>query len=197
MNDRKDIVYKTNKTNGNKVVLFFLLLALLMSLTACAPEEETEPSPTVESYEATLFFGNQEYIDTGDETLELLIPEQRDIELGDYEKIGLAMLEALKTVTAEGGSTAIGADIVFNDVYSSPDNTNTIIVDLGSDGLSGSSLEETLFIDQIVATIINNGPYFADPGKTAEKVQFLVNGEKAETLMGHIDAGEPFTEIFK
>jgi hypothetical protein len=58
-------------------------------------------------------------------------------------------------------------------------------VDLVGDGLFGSSLEESLLISQIVSSLVVSF-------EEIENVQFLIDGEVADTLMGHIDVSEPF-----
>jgi spore germination protein GerM len=59
----------------------------------------------------------------------------------------------------------------------------TVYVDFSSDNLHGGSLEEILLVEQVVTTLTGL------PG--LEKVQFLVDGERRDTLMGHISADEP------
>ena len=58
-------------------------------------------------------------------------------------------------------------------------------VDFAKEGMQGSSLEETLTIDQIVKSLLDLG--------TVDKVQFLLDGEVSETLMGHLSTDEAFT----
>ena len=63
----------------------------------------------------------------------------------------------------------------------------TAYMDFKSDELHGGSLEETFFVDQIVASLLEL--------EEVDKVQFLVDGETASSLMGHVYIEEPFDSI--
>lgn len=65
-------------------------------------------------------------------------------------------------------------------------DVNTVIVDFSSRNLSGSPVQERLLIGQIVGTLIQS---FDE----VEAVAFTVDGEPAETLMGHVDISRSFT----
>ena len=87
--------------------------------------------------------------------------------------------------TPEGvhrAGTIIDDRVQFNSVTV---RGGTAYVDIVGDGLHGSSLEESLLISQIVSSLVVSF-------EEIERVQFLVDGEVAETLMGHIDVSEPF-----
>ena len=58
-------------------------------------------------------------------------------------------------------------------------------VNFSSENLHGGSLQEMLLVNQIVKTLT------ALPG--IDQVQFLVDGEKRETLMGHLSTDEPLS----
>jgi spore germination protein GerM len=83
----------------------------------------------------------------------------------------------------EGSSTMVTEQVVFNSVYLEGD---TAYVDFKSVGPSSGSMGEGFLISQIVNTLLD----FDE----VKQVQFLVNGEVAETLMGHVGTAEPFTE---
>ncbi|MDD2483704.1 MAG: GerMN domain-containing protein [Eubacteriales bacterium] len=173
-----------------------LLMLITMFLMGCG-EVITEPEePTMVSEEFTLYYASKEYEETGDENLPKLIAEVRTIEYEKDSNPGIAMLNELKKPEKDGSGTAIKEGIIFLDVRNAEEDDITVVVDLSSEGLSGGSLEETLFIDQIVQTILNNRAYFTSENKSVEQVQFLVDGQVTESLMGHIDATEPFTEGF-
>lgn len=174
-----------------KIILILLcaVLALgMFGLTACGngggtetPDSDSD-EPKEQTYPVTLFFSNEEYIATGDESLEKFIVDQTELtsEPGKEYRDALELLRE----PGEGCGTAITDNIKFNDIYLEGD---TVYVDLSSEGLSGGSLEETFLIGQIVDTLINS---FAE----VKQVQFLVDGETAETLMGHVGAADPFTK---
>ena len=102
-----------------------------------------------------------------------------------------AAAEALKETPKEpaGLATMVTEEIEFLDVYGKTEE-KTIYADLSSEHLNGGSLTERLLIEQVVETLLSS---FGEQGY--DKVQFLVNGEQAETLMGHMDTMEPFTRF--
>jgi len=176
-------------------LLLTLLFVVGMVLSACGSGEGVQP-PAKEKQEVKLYYASKAYEETGDETLPKLLEETRTIEVEADGNVGIAMLEALKKPEGSDAGTAVKEDIVFLDVRSSEEDDITVIVDISGEGLSGGSLEETLFIDQVVKTILNNPAYFTSETKTPEQVQFLVDGQITESLMGHIDASQPFTKDY-
>lgn len=170
----------------------FLLLGLLLvtgmlSFTGCAKEtwttDDEGEAPKAQNYRVTLFFANEDYIETGDESMEKFMVYEKEIKTTP-DKIYQEALEALKTLPEEGYSTLVTENIKLNQVYL---NGNTAIVDLSSEGLNGGSLEETFLISQIVNTLMQS---FVE----VQQVQFYVDGKPAESLMGHFDATNPFTK---
>jgi len=83
-----------------------------------------------------------------------------------------------------GADTLIKDKIVFNGV--SVDG-GVATVDLAGATLNGGSLEESFVISQIVESLTASF-------EEIDSVQFLVDGEKAESLMGHFDVSTPFTK---
>lgn len=65
-------------------------------------------------------------------------------------------------------------------------DVNTVVVDFSSRNLAGSQQQERLLIGQIVKTL-------AQSFDEVESVAFTVDGEAADTLMGHVDIRSPFT----
>ena len=97
----------------------------------------------------------------------------------------LRLLDYRLRNTPEGidrAGTIIDDRVQFNSVTV---RDGTAYVDLVGDGLFGSSLEESLLISQIVSSLIVS---FSE----IERVQFLIDGEVSDTLMGHVDTSEPF-----
>ena len=171
------------------VVLTCLILVLgMFGLTGCgADSDKTEPGNEIEvteqDYRVALFFANEEYVALGDESLEKYMVYESEITSMPGDAYFDA-LELLKTIPEEGYGTLITDKIKFNDVYLDGD---TVYVDLDSNGLSGGSLEESYLVGQVVNTLINS---FDE----VKQVQFLIDGEVRESLMGHIDATSPFTK---
>lgn len=200
-----------------KIFTMFLVVVLACSLVACSfkedptsdkndniieengdndiidkveeddPEEKNkvvEPTPKTDSEEVVLYFVNKEYIDTGDESLEKLIPEKRTVEYGDISLEEVIVKELMKGPKEDSLSTVIPTSVKLLGVEVSD---GTAFVNFSQEGLFGGSMQEDFTINQIVASLLelNN----------IERVQFLIDGEKAESLMGHFDISEPFESI--
>jgi len=158
----------------------------LFGLIGCSNDSDIPNETDIEKaqdYNVNLYYANAEYIQSGDETLEKFMPVYESTISGDTINIYKDTLEALKTVPEAGYETIITEQIKFNDVYV---EGKTGYVDLGSEGLTGGSLSEIFLISQIVKTLM-------DSFQEIEEVQFLVDGEVVESLMGHFDASQPFT----
>ncbi len=175
-----------------KIILILLCAVLafgMFGFTACgkSPDndngDDASDQPKEQTYQATLFFANEDYIATGDESLEKFKVYQTDM-TSTPESAYKDALELLRNSPDKGYSTVITDQIKFNDVYLEGD---TAFVDLSGSGLSGGSLEETFLISQIVDTLLNS---FDE----VKQVQFLVDGKTAETLMGHVGTADPFTK---
>ncbi|NLK44706.1 MAG: GerMN domain-containing protein, partial [Tissierellia bacterium] len=63
----------------------------------------------------------------------------------------------------------------------------TAYVNFAQEGMYGGSMQETFTINQIVASLLELD--------SVDRVQFLIDGKKAETLMGHYSIEEPFESI--
>lgn len=146
--------------------------------------EKSEEKNNVE--EVNLYFVNKDYIETGDESLEKLIPEKRIIEYKDITLEEAIVRELIKGPESISLSTGIPPNIELIDVKVSD---GIISINFAQEGLHGGSMEEQLTLNQIIKTLLELD--------NVNKVQFLVNGEKAETLMDHFDISEPFTDIME
>ena len=168
------------------LVCVALAWSCLLGLAGCAgrpadKDKDGAKEPAEQTYHVTLFFENEKYIDSGDESLEKFMVYQDKL-TAKPEEVYKKALEQLRTPPDKGYGTEITDKTKFNDVYLKGD---TVYVDLSSDGLNGGSLEETFLISQIVDTLINSFD-------KVKQVQFLVDGKTAETLMGHIGTKDPF-----
>lgn len=151
---------------------------------AVDPEPESEPEPETEGdvETVTLHFASRDFMVDGDETAEAMLTEEREVE---YEDASLAEavvdeliagpedIDTMVTVIPDQ-VTLLGVEV----------EDGTAFVDFSSENLTGGSLQETLTVNQIVNTLIQLDD--------VERVQFLIDGEKAETLMGHLEISEPF-----
>lgn len=179
------------------VILSFVMILILSAagmLAGCGEDDEPG-SPVIVSYDVELYFINEEYAETGDENLPHYLIENREIQVPSEENLLVYVLEALKTPREEGSGTVVTDDVVFHRIYVSEEDKEVLVVDLKNIGGSGGSLQEGFFIGQIVETMLKNvslNEKYID----ITKVQFMVNSEKVESLMGHFDASEPFTSQF-
>ena len=133
------------------------------------------------SYKVTLTYPSSDYIVNGDEenkkvTKQVAIDASKD-------NIVKKVLEQLAQSPKAEGAESVGLD-KFDFSKSKLDGT-TAVVDLAGD-LNGGSLEEDVLARSIVNSLLS-----VDGIKA---VEFTVNGEKAESLMGHVDISEPFTK---
>ncbi len=193
-----------------KFISLLLIVVLLLSLGACTAKKEpndnvnieepddnvneankdndevVDPTPETESKEVTLYFANKEYIETGNEDLEKLIPEKRVIEYGDISLEEAIVEELIKGPEGENLSSPIPSTAQLLSVELSED---TVYVNFAGEGMYGGSLQESFTINQIVASLLElDGVH---------KVQFLIDGEKTDSLMGHLEIEEPFEDIIQ
>jgi spore germination protein GerM len=176
-----------------KVLAFFFTLILILGFTACAgpsqsPEngqnktdEIVDPTPQVAEKEVNLYFANEDYVVTGDEQLEKLKAEKRVLQYGEDMSLEETIVrELMKGPQSEGLSTEIPSTVKLIGVR--VDN-GTAFVDFAQEGLHGGSLQEFFTIEQIVRSLIELD--------SVDKIQFLIEGQKAESLMGHMSIYEP------
>ncbi|NLJ78996.1 MAG: GerMN domain-containing protein [Tissierellia bacterium] len=140
-----------------------------------------EPLPKTEREEVTLYFVNTEYIETGNEELDHYVIVEETIEYGDISIEEAIVKELMKDPSDSSAATGIPPTVKLLGVEVAND---TAFVNFAEEGLFGSSLQEGFTIEQISRSLLKLN--------RIHKVQFLVNGEKVESLMGHFDAMSPF-----
>lgn len=173
-----------------RIILIVLCLLMVFSLSACDKKGKTVTAPEGKTYSVQLYFVNEQYIITGDESLnKLMDPIAWELKSADGKQYEDVINIALRGIPKgnKGYETTIKDNIQFHSITVKDD---TAYVDFKSEGLTGGSLEEVLLIDQIVETL--TGSF-----KEVKQVQFLVDGEKADTLLGHMDISKPFTSKIK
>ncbi|HEY8363847.1 MAG TPA: GerMN domain-containing protein [Clostridiales bacterium] len=183
-----------------KFISMLLVVLIILTLSACAkPAKESadieepkgkdvivEPEPKTDEKEVTLYFVNKKYIETGDEKLEKLIAEKRTVRYGNMSLEEAVVRELMKGPENQELSTEIPASAKLINVEVAD---GTAFVNFAQEGLYGGSLQEIFTIMQITWT-------FGELGNI-KKTQFLIDGNKAETLMGHIGIFEPFEGRFE
>ena len=207
--------------NMKKFGQFFIILLVALSLLACdksgpdqtveaqnknvvqenagqpmkenASEEENakEASNLVEDkevqaekLEGSLYYPSKDYIATGDEGNKYI---QVPVTLEASSKEDLAKeVEALleKEATDDQGENFVKP----GQIKSISLKDGIAYVDLAKDQFtSGGSLDEEVFLGQVVKTLTSF--------KDIEGVQFLVDGQEAESLLGHYDLSQVFTDF--
>lgn len=180
--------------NIKKITLFLLAVIMVFTLAACNTKTPTEiddgdntgngntvvdPAPEGETTTVKLYFANQEYIMTGDESLDHTIEVEREVKIGE-KPIEEVILEELKKKPEDEKLSTMMEKIKVLSVETAE---GTAYVNLSSENLFGGSLEEALILNQIVFSLTEL--------EGVEQVQFLVDGSKRESLMGHTVIEEP------
>lgn len=175
------------------LLLVVLCMVVALSFMACSNDDEKkDDSKTVnaaaKTYEVKLYFVNEEYIETGDESKGMLaqpidwkLSTTEGEQYRDVVDTCLRDAESMKKDDNDKLATVIGDNIQFNSVKV---EDKTAYVDLNGQGLTGGSLDEILLVNQIVETLTNSF-------KEVDNVQFLVDGEVVDSLMGHVDTSKP------
>lgn len=190
-----------------KFIVFLLIFVMVISFGACTPKkpandkdnivggnpaeqpgnkdnEVVEPTPVANSKEVTLYFANKKYIETGDESLEKLIPEKRVIEYGNSSLEEAVVRELMNGPKSDQLSSGIPTTAKLLGVEVAD---GTAFVNFVQEGMFGGSMQEIFTINQIVKSLIELD--------SIDRVQFLLDGKKAESLMGHFEISEPFENI--
>ena len=133
------------------------------------------------SYNVTLTYPSTAYIVDGDEDNKK-VTEQVTV-TATKDDVITKVLDQLSQAPETEGAEPVGLD-KFDYSKSKLDGT-TAVVDLSGD-LTGGSLDEDVLARSIVNSLLSV--------KGIKAVEFTINGEKAESLMGHVDISEPFTK---
>lgn len=144
-------------------------------------EAEDEKDGEEKSYDVTLTYPSTAYIVDGDEDNKK-VTEQVTV-TATKDDVITKVLDQLSQAPETKGAEPVGLD-KFDYSKSKLDGT-TAVVDLSGD-LTGGSLDEDVLARSIVNSLLSV--------KGIKAVEFTVNGEKAESLMGHVDISEPFTK---
>ena len=177
-----------------KIALILLTgFTVLAMLNGCSGDknDNNEIIDKVSVYEVTLFYANNLYVESGNEELEQMIEVSNiELEAKEGEQYLILVDDYLRSVPSGvlNATTLIDDVIRFNSITVMD---GTAIVDIKGEGLSGGSLGEGYVISQIVESLIASFDEI-------NMVQFLIDGQETETLMGHFDITSPYTEgIYK
>ncbi len=139
-------------------------------------------SPESKRYEiVSLYFA--------DKTGKKLVKEEREIEISQIQTREKSVVEQLIIGAKEQGHiSVIPSDIKIRDVTTTKEGI--CYVDLSSDSINkiiNGNINERIAIYSIVNSMVSL--------YNVEKVQFLIEGEKIEETMGHLDYTKPFEGI--
>ena len=162
-----------------------MIVMILGSMTGCGGEtpDDEVVDPTVQGYyTATLYYVATEYLETGDESIEPLVPVNATMaseltEIQDRCKETLVALALVPNVPDVKMDTMVNGQMIHT--VSVEDGIAT--VDFYGREMSGGSMEEVYLIEQVVRTLIKS---FDE----VEMVRFTVDGEQVDSLMGHLEA---------
>lgn len=149
-------------------------------------EDNDEDKDIVENEKnVDLYFANSEYIQTGNEDLERVKAETRIIKYDDETILEEAIVrELLNGPTDKDLDNGIPDTVKLIGVEL---KNNTAYVNFQKDGMQGASLQETLTLEQILTSLLKL--------ESVDKVQFLLDGEIPDSLMGHISSSDAFDQI--
>jgi len=121
-----------------------------------------------------------------DKTKEHLVKEEREIEISQIQTREKSVVEQLILGAKEDGHiSTLPSDIKIRNVTTTKEGI--CYVDLSSDSIDkiiNGNVKEQIAIYSIVNSIVSL--------YNVEKVQFLIEGEKIEETMGHLDYTKPF-----
>lgn len=185
---------KNNSRRWLGIVLCIALVLSTFALAGCDDKDmpdQPDPGDVTKERAVKLYFASAEYINTGVETdtVKMMMPayefkllvEADDVD--DTQDVYQDALDALQFTPTEEYTTILSDKLDVDDVVV---KDGTAYVDMDKEYLMGGTLEETILINQIVCTLV-------DSFTEIEKVQFLVEGQNVNTLMGQMDTSRPFT----
>ena len=166
-----------------KKTMAILMTAGLVALFAAGCGQQPEGNDeSLEGYPVSLYYASTLYISEGVDEVngELMPPVEQRVEAQEGDQY-LQALNLLEQPPEDESYTTIISPGTFQDVTV---EDGIAYVDVLSDRLGSGSLTETIFVDQVLYTLMQSF-------EEIEGVQFLVDGQSAESLMGHIEISSP------
>lgn len=158
-----------------KVFLLLVAISLFMALTGYTAK-----------HRVIAVFINQLFLNTGKgEVVMEVETEAAGSGRTELYTAALNLLRERKKPEAEGAVTAFRNEFRINNITEADGD---VVVDFSSRRLMGTEAEERMLIAQIVGTLTRS---FDE----VRSVSFTVDGEAAETLMGHVDITDRFTQM--
>ena len=160
------------------------LLALILSMgmmTGCGGGPEDVQEEQLPDYPVKLYYVSSEYLETGDESIEPMIMTEvlvpTDAEMSEVYDIYDIVLDLLTEVMGEGMDTMVKVEMVNDTTLTD----GVAVVDFNGEVMYGGSMEEVYLIEQVVRTLVKSFDEIT-------AVQFTVDGQTVDSLMGHLEA---------
>lgn len=182
------------RRNFRTLVSALLICALVLLSAGCIKQESDESHS---GKDLTLYYVNKAYL-LDESTKEVFVqynakrpslPKElekaTDDEKVSYAAVGaLLLLKEVPTNISDKAVSVVNKDVVINNVTV---KYGVAVVDIERESLEklGGSMDESLFVSQIVATLL-------DSFEEVTSVQFMVDGKEVDSLMGHVDTSAPF-----
>lgn len=191
------------KRKSKLFILFILIISLLFILSGCiqydkpsptpsqapSPDQKegeekivVDPKPKGENKEITLYFMDKAIVETGQGDYSELIKETRTIMVDDRPIEQIILEELQNGPKSDKAVTMFRKDL---QIISVEEADSIAYVNLSSQSLHGGSLEELGILLQV--------GYSLTELDNIDKVQFLVDGTKKETLLGHYAILDPWS----
>lgn len=198
MEKRQPVMFKLPARRKLCLIMsLVLILATAMALTGCG---QRQPEVQQLEKELKLYYVNNHFAETGDNSqgtlveydgMSIYLPEETPDGLSEKEVTSRSYTDAVIQLwevpkDLKNAGTMVTEKYGFNDITA---KDGTAYVDLKGTDLQkegGGSLEELCFISQIVETLTNSFDEI-------DRVQFLVDGQQVDTLMGQCDVSQPLT----
>lgn len=129
-----------------------------------------------------LTYPSEEYIVSGNEDNKV-VTKSVEIEGTDRDFVKKVLSALANDESVEGAESTGIKNYTLRDSYL---EDGKAVVDFSSQGLNGGSLEEEVLLRSIVNSLLSV--------EQINAVEVRVDGEISETLMGHIDISNPFTQ---
>ena len=148
-------------------------------------KEETEEIKPDESEKVKFRIVNLYFVNPY--TDDLKIEKRQVFDLKEKTSMIKQVLRSLKLGPVGNLKPSVPQNIEFKDVFVYKDIVYIDIHKNNEDSTIGGVKGEELFIESVVKTVLDLSPSY-------KKVIFLVDGEQIDSILGHIDVSQPFSQ---
>lgn len=161
------------------IIIFLIFLSVLSVKVSAGADTTNTAFWESDEREVILFYGNEEFIVTGNQQVPRIVRYKKILAPGD-KGISEAVVRELFNSPGSGMLSMIPPKAVLLDAKI---EFNRAVINFSSENLYGGSMQEAIMLEQIVHSMAEN---FG-----VEEVLILLDGKTAETLMGHLDISAP------